>query len=466
MKKIKISTVLTALTLSLATGCAVGPAYRRPDMNMQSAYAVQLADMVDAVSSDLGWWEIVNDDVVLKSLVMDAIEKNHDLFIALSRMKEARALAGIKLQTPTVEMNAGIQRSATKRPGESAVNENHFSTGVGVSWELDIWGKVRHGQEAALAQYLASEQGRRAVFLALIGDVVGGYYQLQALDMQLATARRTVESRKHSLSMAEKRWEQGVADKLETNQAASALAQAQAALPGLTQAVHAQENQLNLLLGRMPGPIPRGNSLQDLPPKSITPGIPSDLLERRPDIRQKEELLRYANAQVGVATASRLPSFSLTGSLGLQSSTLADLVKSPNFSLGGSLLAPILNGGALKNQEEAAVERFQQVRADYEKAVISALCDVSNALVGVAESKTAVKAQKEVLRTLRETEFIATKRFEHGLSPYLEVLDAQRQLFTAELSFAEALCDQQRNVIKLYLALGGGWNQPDRPKKP
>lgn len=454
--------------LALSTGCALGPAYRRPLIEVPSAFPAQPAAPAEALSADLGWWEIVNDDPVLKGLVLETLGKNQDLQMAVSRVEEARALAGINRLGPDVDLggSATRKRALSSTGGSGTVISNTFSAGLSASWELDFWGRIRRGQESAQAQYLASEEGRRAVFLSLVGEVVGGYYQLQSLDMKLETARRTVVVRKHALALVENRVLGGVGDKLEASQAASALALAEAAVPQLELAVHTQENQMNLLLGRMPGPVPRGVALLAVPPKAIAPGLPSELLERRPDVRRQEELLRAANAQVGVATASLFPSFSLTGSLGFQSLELSGLTDAGqrSWSAGGGLLAPIFHGGALRFQRRAAIARWEQARASYEKAVLSALGDASNALVGVAKAKEIVTAQDQLLRSLREAERIATLRFEGGVSPYLEVLDAQRQLFSAELSFAEALSDQQRSVIRLYLALGGGWKQPDRPQ--
>ncbi|WP_243302075.1 efflux transporter outer membrane subunit [Geothrix oryzisoli] len=456
--------------LALSTGCALGPTFRRPALEIPAAYPAQTATATEALSADLGWWEIVNDDPVLKGLVLEALKKNHDLQIAVSRMEEARALAGINRLGPDLDLGgtATRKRALSSTGGTQTVISDNFSAGFAATWELDIWGRIRRTQESALAQYLASEQGRRAVFLSLVGDVVGSYYQLQSLDMKLETARRTVEVRKRALALVESRVLGGVGDKLETSQAASALALAEAAVPQLELAVQTQENQINLLLGRMPGPVPRGVALQAVPPKAIAPGLPSELLERRPDVRQKEELLRAANAQVGVATANLFPSLTLTGSLGYQSVELAGLTSSgqQSWSAGGGILAPIFHGGALRYQRKAAIARWEQARASYERTVLSAFGDVSNALTGVAKAKEIVTAQEQLLRSLREAERIATMRFEGGVSPYLEVLDAQRQLFSAELSYAEALSDQQRSVIRLYLALGGGWKQPDRPKEP
>ncbi len=451
--------------LALSTGCALGPNFRRPVVQIPQSFGTVTEE--GALSADLGWWEIVNDDPVLKGLVLEALESNRDLRMAVSRMEEARALAGINHLGPNIDLggNAVRQRGMVAGAGPQTVIGNSLSTSLSASWELDVWGRIRRSQESAEAQYLATTEGRRAVFLSLVGDVVGGYYQLRALDMKLETARRTVETRKHSLSLVQSRMTGGVGDKLEASQAASALALAEASVPQLEQAVHAQENLLNLLLGRAPGPVARGAALQAVAPKGIAPGLPSSLLERRPDVRQSEAQLRAANAQVGVATASLFPNFSLTGSFGFQSLELSDLTKAGqrSWSVGGGILAPIFHGKELRNQRRAAVARWEQAKAAYEKTVLAALGDTSNALVAVAKSRETVKAQEQVLRSMREAERIAQMRFEGGVSPYLEVLDAQRQLFAAEFSFAEVLCDQQRSVIHLYMALGGGWKQPERP---
>lgn len=450
---------------ALSMGCSLGPNYHRPVVALPNSFNVETG--AEALSADLGWWEIVNDDAVLKGLVLEALEKNRDLRMAVSRMEEARALAGINHLGPTLDLggNAVRQRGLVAGAGPQPVVGNSFSTSFSASWELDVWGRIRRAQESAQAQYLASEQGRRAIFLSLVGDVVGGYYQLRALDLKLETARRTLETRRHSLALVASRMTGGVGDKLETSQAQSAVALTEATIPQLELAVHQQESRMALLLGRAPGPIPRGTPLQALQAKTLAPGLPSALLERRPDVRQSEEQLRAANAQVGVTTASLFPSFSLTGSLGFQSLELTDLTRpgQKSWSAGGGVLAPIFHGKELRNQRRAAVARWEFAKASYEKTVLAALGDTSDALAGVAKSREIVKAQQEAVQSLREAERIAQMRFEGGVSPYLEVLDAQRQLFSAELSLAEALCDQQRSVIRLYLALGGGWNKAERP---
>lgn len=458
---------LPVLALMLSAGCAVGPNFVRPAVQVPETYGAQTQAAKEALSADLGWWDIIHDDPVLKALVIEALDKNKDLQMAISRMEEARELAGINRLGPQLDLSgsAARQKGLVAGLGPQPLIGNQFSTSLSATWELDFWGKTRRYQEASRAQFLATEQARRATYLRLVADVVGGYYQLRSLDLQLETARRTVETRRHSLALVEGRMTGGVGDRLETSQAASALAVAQVSVPQLEKAVHTQENQLNLLLGRPPGVVPRGISLLAVPSKDIVSGIPSTLLERRPDVRQSEESLRAANAQVGVATANLFPSFSLTGALGFQSLDLADLTRSGQrtWSAGGNILAPIFHGGALKRERKAAIARWEQTKASYEKTVLSALGDTSNALMAVAKSKEIVKAQQSMVHSLRDAERIAILRFEGGVSPYLEVLDAQRQLFSAELSLAEALADQQSSVIRLYMALGGGWNQPERP---
>lgn len=460
-----VSYVVTTMALALVTGCAVGPNYRRPVVAVPNSFGAQTEE--DLRSADLGWWELVQDDPPLKALVAEAIDRNQDLQMAIKRMEEARALTRINHLWPNVDAGASAarQRALVAGMGTETVYGNKFSADLSASWELDLWGRIRRSRESDRAQFLASEYGRRAVFLSLVGDVIGGYYQLRALDMQLETAKRTVEVRKQSLKLVMSRMVGGVGDKLETSQSASSVALAEAAVPQIEQAVVEQENRLALLLGRAPGPIPRGRALEATPPRGIAPDLPSTLLERRPDVKRSEELLRAANAQVGVATANLFPTLRLTGSLGYQSLELSDLTKAgqQSWSVGGGLLAPIFHGGELRRQREAAIARWEQAKASYEKTVLSALGDTSSALKGVVTSREIVKAQLSAVTSLKEAERIATMRFEGGISPYLEVLDAQRQLFSAELSLADALSSQQRAVIRLYLALGGGWSQPERP---
>jgi multidrug efflux system outer membrane protein len=303
------------------------------------------------------------------------------------------------------------------------------------------------------------------VYLSLVSDVASAYYQLRALDLQLEIAHRTVGSRKDSFDLVEKRLRGGIGNKLESSQAGSALAQAEITVPQIEQAIFDQENLLSLLLGRPPGTIARGNAIGEMPAVEIPAGLPSALLERRPDVRQAEATFRAANADVGVAEANLFPQLSLTGSAGFQSTDLSDLLKSPSFvwNIAGGIFAPIFQGGRLRREADAARARWEQARLAYERAVLAAFGDTASSLYAIGKTREILDANARNVDTLREAEETALLRYDGGVSPYLEVLDAQRSLFSAELNYATSLRDQKLAVIRLYRALGGGWNTPEKP---
>lgn len=463
MKKLFVPVLLGAVL----SGCAMGPDYKRPDTVVPENYRGVEGSPVEKSFADLAWWDATTDPV-LRKLVAEAVGKNQDLKIAAARVEEYRALAGINPLWPTVSAGAGAARnrsSETLAEGVGGQTRNVLDVSAAVSWEIDLWGRLRRTNEAAAAQYLATEEARRGVYLSLVSDVATAYLQLRSLDMQLETARRTLESRKASYDLVDKRLLGGVGNKLESMQSASAVAQTEAAIPDLEQAVFATENLLCLLLGRPPGPIERGNPIGEIPVLDVPPGLPSALLERRPDVRQAEQVLRAANAQVGVAEASLFPQLSLTGALGFQSGDLSDLLKSGSFAwnAGAGLLAPIFQGGRLRRNLDAAKARWEQARLGYEKAALAAFGDVATSLNAIQATSRIVAAQRKNVEALREAEQMALVRFDGGVSPYFEVLDAQRELFSGEVAFAQALRDQRVALVRLYRALGGGWSQPETP---
>lgn len=462
--KMLIAPVVLGAVLS---GCSLGPAYQRPEIAAPENHRGVEGPAAQKSLADLAWWDATTDPV-LKKLVAEAIEKNQDLKIAAARVEEYRALAGINPLWPTVNAGASAARGRTSEaiqtiPGGQTTS--YFDLSAGVSWEIDLWGRLRRTNEATAAQYLATEEARRGVYLSLVSDVATAYLQLRSLDMQLETARRTLESRRASYDLVDKRLLGGVGNKLESMQAASAVAQTEASIPDLEQAVFAAENLLCLLLGRPPGPIERGNPIGDIPVLEVPAGLPSALLERRPDVRQAEQVLRAANAQVGVAEASLFPQLSLTGALGFQSGDLSDLLKSGSFAwnVGAGLFAPIFQGGRLRRNLEATKARWEQARLAYEKAALAAFGDVATSLNAIQATTRIVAAQRKNVEALREAEQLSLVRFDGGVSPYFEVLDAQRELFSGEVAYAQALRDQRVAIVRLYRALGGGWNQPEAP---
>ncbi len=457
-----------AVATSLLAGCTMGPDYKRPEMAVPENHRGLEGAAAEASLADVPWWDAVMGDEVLKGLIAEAIEKNQDLRVATARVEEYRALAGIAKADyyPQIGYDASASRQKQPIPGTGQVpTYNTFSVGAGVSWEIDLWGRIRRSNESALNQLLATEEARRGVYLSLVTGVAQAYLELRELDLELEIAERTLESRKGSFDLVTKKLLGGISNKLESSQAESALAQTEAVIPQLKQAIFAKENQLALLLGRPPGSIPRGKTLVEAKSPAVPAGLPSALLTRRPDVRQAEYTLAAANAQVGVAEALQFPQLSLTGAAGYSSAQLSDVLTAESFlwNLGAGLTGPIFQGGRLKRNVEASRARWEQAKAQYEKAALSAFGDVANALEAYRRTQESRVAQERNVAALREAEKTALARYDGGVSAYLEVLDAQRQLFSGENALAQVTRDQRLAVVNLYKALGGGWNNPELP---
>ena len=458
-----------ALPLLALAACSVGPKYQRPDVQVpaETRFAPPAKD--GASIADLAWWELFKDPV-LQALIREALQANQDLALAVARVEEARAVAGVARADlyPQIGLSAAgsygqqLPKSVTPGVGPSPV----YSASLGVSWELDIWGRVRHLSDAGLANLLAQEDARRGVVLSLVSDLAQAYLELRELDLELEIARQNTATRMGTLDLFTKRARGGIANDLEVNQARADLAVTAAAIPQTEWLIALKENQICVLLGRTPGPIPRGRALVDqVTPPELPAGVPAALLQRRPDLLQAEQVLVAANALVGVAVADRLPTITLSGSVGLWSRSIPDL-GSPEailWNLGAGLFAPIFQGGRLASAEEAARARYEQAVASYRKTAQTAFGEVSNAAIGHQKLR-AVRLEQEIgVQANSDAARLALHRYEGGVSGYLEVLDAQRQLFTAQLSLAQTQRDELATVIQLYRALGGGWQEPARP---
>jgi outer membrane protein, multidrug efflux system len=455
------ATVLLGLALA---GCAIGPNYKRPSLPVpERFYADERAAEARSLA-DVPWWDIF-DDPILKGLIEEAIRNGFDARLAAARVQEARARFGIARSQsfPTVDYEVGWQRA---RPDQivnpSGDTQTRWTVDAGFSWELDLWGRIRRLNEAALAAYLATEEGRRGVLLSLVSDVAIAYIDLRELDRELEIARSTTTAFQGTYDLFNRRLEGGAASALETARAEASLAQVAAQIPEIERAIVALETRINFLLGRNPQPIPREGPLTALPPEVPT-GLPSTLLERRPDIRQAEQVLIAANAGVGAAKADFFPRLSLTGFFGNVSPELHDLFsQGKTWSLGADLLGPIFQGGRIKRGYEAAQARWQQARIEYEAAAVNAFGEVSRAL---ADRTKLVETERQRARTVaayQEAVRLASVRYTSGLSAYFEVLEAQQQLFPAEIGLAQTRRDQLVAVVNLYRALGGGWQAEER----
>ncbi len=459
MKKL----IYLLLAAGLLAGCAVGPGYVRPTVTLPEEIrgAQRAASDAPASLADLGWWEIV-DDPSLTALIEQALRDSHEVRLAAWRIEEARANAGIagSEHFPRIQASGGLARQH-QSPFISPVTGtvDHYDVNLGLSWELDLWGRIRRLNEAARARFLATEEARRGVRLSLVSEVATGYFQLRALDLQLEIARRTAEAFEETHNVFSGRLEAGLASGLETSSAEASLAATAASIPELERQIAAQENALAVLLGRSPADVPRGAALGDqLLPPEVPAGLPSDLLKRRPDIRMAEQELIAANAEVGVAVADFFPTISLTGAFGGVAPQVSELVGDGRaWSLGGGLLSPVFQGRRLQNRHRAALARWEQARVRFEQSVTTALAEVATALVAYHKLAEVEREQARAVAAYREAVELAGSRYLSGLSGYLDVLQAQQQLFPAENALAGTRFARLAPLVQLYRALGGGW---------
>ena len=451
--------------LFLAAGCAVGPNYRRLAVDSPATFRGEPTATTNSFA-DLAWSDVYQDPT-LQALIREALTNNYDLRIAVTRVEQARAVAmqARSQFVPSINYNGTVSRGRNELLGN--VIPNGGATGSAVAgtlnafWEVDLWGRVRRLNESARAQFLATEEGRRGVLLSLLSDVSTVYLRLLELDQELEVASRTTNSFGDSLKIFSQRLEGGVASELETDRAEAALANAAAALPDIQQQIVLTENQLCILLGRPPGPIERSDSLlrQRMPPE-VPAGLPSALLERRPDVRQAEQLMRSANADVGEAVAEFFPQIGLTAFLGKVSSELSAItLGSANaWSAAATASGPLFQGGRLIGQYRQRKAAREEARLRYQYTVLTAFQDVANALISREKRAEIREQQAREVKALDAAVHVSTKRYLAGKASYYEVLEAQQQLFPAELNLARVERDQLLAIVQLYKALGGGWD--------
>lgn len=443
----------------LGGGCAsVGPDYVRPDIDTPADYRVTPADSADVANTR--WWSQFGDPT-LDRLIETALRNNKDIRLAAQRVLEFAARvdetrAGFY---PQVGYEGSAGRSKSSLPGGVSVADNSFLAGLNVGWELDVWGRIQRATEAQRGQLLAAEEGRRTVILSLVTAVATAYVQLLNLDEQLLITQKTIASRQESLRLFNLQFEGGVVSELEVAQVRSELELARIRIPQIERQVALLENSLSILLGQNPGPIARGRSFNDIVMPDVPAGIPSDLLERRPDIRAAEQQLIAANALIGVAKAQYFPTISLTGLFGLASTELSDLFQgsSTAWSYGGGLFGPIFDGGRIAGDIRATEAAQRQAIVDYQRTVQTAFREVDDALIDNQKSREIVAAQHRQLDALRDYARLARWRYDEGQVSYIEVLDSERRLFDAELSGAINEADVYLALVNTYKAMGGGW---------
>ena len=451
-------------------GCAIGPDYKRPAVAEPPTFRGQ--ETSEAVSfADAPWWEVFQDPI-LKDLIAEALRNNYDARVAAARVQEARANVGVARSDyfPSLDYTVGAGRSKVGPgilggPGGPVPDAtNFYSASTTMSWELDIWGRIRRSNESARATLLAAEDARRAVWLTLVSDLAQAYFELLALDVRLQIARDSTAAYQRTYDLFLDRLNLGVASKLETARALGALGGAQANIPLLESDIVAKENQISVLLGKPPGPIARGKPMYDqVVVPSVPAGLPSTLLERRPDLRQAEQALVSANARIGIAKSDFFPRLSLTALLGTASSEVSMLTSGSAtiWAVAGTLSGPLLNAGRTLNNYRAATAQSEQARLQYEQTVLLALREVSDALTALARLSTAETAQDVAVKALAEAVDHAMDRYRQGLANYFEVLEAQQQLYPAQNTLAQIRQNRLLAYAQLYRALGGGWSLMD-----
>ncbi len=445
------------LTLS---GCKLGPNYERPELGPPEDFAQQLNE--GAAIANLGWWELF-DDPRLVELINVALEENNELAIATARVEEVRARLGFTRADYYPQLDGVLQggRGNTQEqfiPGSGI--QNQYVLSAQAFYEVDLFGRVRRSNEAAKADLLATEAARQTVITAVVADVATNYFLLRDLDARYEIAARTLRTRQDSTNIIRERFNKGIVPRLDVNQAEIQEADSAASLAGLERARIQAENLLSILIGRSPGPILRGRSLNDqtLAPE-VPAGLPSELLERRPDLRQAEQELAAQTARIGVAEALRWPSLTLTGSIGLLSDEFSDLLDADDiWAVDASLLAPLFAGGRNKRRVDIEVARTEQLMEAYELAVLTAFGEVEDALAAIRTLEDEYAARLMQLTAARSAATLSRARYDGGVTSFLEVLDSERSLFNAEIAVSQVRRAQLVSVVDLYKALGGGWN--------
>jgi multidrug efflux system outer membrane protein len=455
----------TILSLTAMTGCMVGPNYHRPAVQTPTAYRDlkedQQAQAQTASFADLPWWQVFQDPQ-LQELIRTALKENYDLQLATERIAAARSQVAITRSSLFPQVQAGGNFSGGKDSSTQS-KANILVLTADAAFQLDLFGRLRRATEASRAELLATEDARNTVILTLVSDVASDYFTLLQLDLELQITRDTVKTQEDSVKLTRLRLDHGVATKLDVLQAQQVLDTANAQIPDLERQIGQTEDAISILLGHYPEGVRRGRPLVEQPlPPEVPPGMPSTLLERRPDIRQVEQNLIAANAEIGVAKAAFFPQISLTGSGGGafgRSSLFSGLMSSQTgvWSYGAQVSQPIFTGGALRGNLKLAESEHRQELIAYQQVIQLAFRDVSDALIGYQKLHQVRVAQETTVKDLRDTVDTSLVRYRGGITNYLEVLDGQRSLFTAELTLAQARGSEYQSLVQLYKALGGGW---------
>lgn len=455
--------LLTVLLVLLA-GCKVGPNYKRPKVDAPSVYRADTQAAQGVSIAEEKWWTVFQDPE-LQQLIRTSLAENYDVRIAAARILQAQAALGITRadQFPTITAGAS---AASQRIPETIVgpasNTSATVASLSLFWELDFWGKFRRATEAARANLLATEWGQRAVITSLVSSVASAYYQLRELDLEMEISRQTLATRQESLRLVKVRQQGGVTSMMDVRQSEQLVYFAAASIPDLERRIEQQENFISVLIGKNPGPITRGKPLGENAIQAIVPvGLPSALLERRPDIQQAEHLLVAANARIGVAKAAYFPQIALTGTGGYQSSSLANLftVAGGFWNAGAQLTQPIFEGGRIRSGVRLSEAQQQEAALFYKQTIQLAFREVSDSLVAYSKNQEFRQQEELLAQAAEDATRLSNARYTGGAASYLEVLDSDTRYFSARLNLAQAVLNERLALVQLYSALGGGWQQ-------
>ena len=464
--EMKRTAVLILLPFAL-TGCTVGPRYKRPAVDVPAAHrGIEQEDpgkLAAASLADQKWWELFQDQQ-LQELLRTALKQNYDVRIAAARILEAQAQLGITRSNQFPQATAGAASTTQRSPASSllpvASNGSAGQLSLSAVWELDFWGKFRRATEAARANLLASEWAKQQVISTLVSNVATAYFQLRELDLELEISQSTLGSRQSSLKLTQLLADHGATSMLDVRQAEQLVYTAAEQVPDLERRIEQQENFISTLLGQNPGTVARGLKLTEQPHMPRVPaGLPSALLERRPDIRQAEQQLIAFNAQIGVAKAAYFPQIALTGDAGFQSPALTSLFNGPAgfFSLGGSLAQPLFTGGRIRSGVKLAEAQKEEAVLLYRQAIQQAFRDVSDSLVGYEKNQEFRQQQQLLTNAAQDAAHLSDIRYKGGAASYLEVLTNQTNYFSAQLNLAQAQLNELNAFVQVYRSLGGGW---------
>ena len=456
-RNIYIVPALSVAFLLAFSSCKIGKKYVRPELDLPA----EIVAGADTTSIDDIPWQSLYADTTLQHLITIALENNKDMKIAAAKIKEMIAAKRITFADQFPEIGARIygQKERLNYGGDDPKPDPEFGAKLTLSWELDLWGNLRWANEAGIAAYMQSVESRHALQMTLVAEVAAAYYELCALDQELDIVRHTLAARREGLRLAKLRFEGGLTSETSYSQAQVELARTETLVPSLEGKIKIKESDLSFLLGQYAGDIPRGLPLNEQHlPETLPVGLPSALLERRPDMRQAEQRLREANAKVGVAQTDLFPKISLTGNLGFESDELGNFIKSPAWFLAGDLLQPLFAMGKNKAKLKAARARYEQEVYAYQKSVLGAFKEVNNAIVTIRTAKEVRQSYEKLLTSANTYVELAQLQYINGVTNYMDVLDAQRGQLDAQISLNRAMLDELLSAVYLYKAFGGWYN--------